>query len=337
MAFILLPGITNIPLWAKSGTTIGDLLSRAVQLQEKTQDAPSLTHILDDPDYQPLLNQEVFQSGLLDGNLLNVFNPARSVLLIISFENRVYRFRMRAGATVRDAKQQIKKQLISDSRKTSAFELRITGSFDKPEGKTKLLTLTRLPYQNVCFDVVPKLPSQTRTPDLPSVNESVFRRHLQQSRFQAGVDQGLWRLVSINWPNAVMAVSAPGDYTAEHFVRFRLDGYPAQPPHVEPWDEEERLVILYDRWPDWFNHFIAESYPDLVTVDPPPYSTGLLELSVSIAARKRQLSCDSWRASGDLTQCLAPMINHLLSQAHRKGFDVRRRGVRRLVPQQQSA
>ena len=124
----------------------------------------------------------------------------------------------------------------------------------------------------------------------------------------------------------------------EQFVRFRLDDYPAKPPGVELWDEQQQLPMVADRWPDWFNYFVEESFPDLVTIEAAPYSTALLELSVSIAARKRHLFSESWNPSGDITQCLTPMVHHLLSQAsQRKSADVRRRRVRQLVPQQQSA
>src|SRR5689334_24124079 len=191
VTFVLIPGITNIPLWTTSKTTMRDLLLRAAELQVPTQTGMNLNHVLGDPDYQPLLDQGVFQSGLLQGNLLNLFNPARWLLVIISFAGNVYRFQMPASATVRDAKQKLKGQLPSELRKNVPFELLITGSFDRAEGNTSLLTLVRLPYQNVCFDLVPRQLVQIKTPRLLSVNERVFRRHLQQNRFQAGVDRGL--------------------------------------------------------------------------------------------------------------------------------------------------
>lgn len=339
MAFILLPGITNIPLWAKSGTTIRDLLSRAAELQNGTQEGPDLNHILADPDYQPLLAQGVFQSGWLEGNLLNLFNPARFSLVIISLAGEVHRVRMPAGATVRDVKQRIKKQLLSHLRKICGFELRITGSAFRPDGKTRLMTLTRLPYQNVCFDLVPEQPLPTRIPEVLSVNEKFFRKHLQQSRFQAGVDRGLWRLVSINWPNAVIALGTSKHNSTEHFVRFRLESYPAKPPGVELWNQKHQASVPDDCWPVWFNHFIGEAYPHLIAVDPKPYSAELLQLSVLIAARKAQACLAPWDVAGDLTQCLAPLIGHLWSQSSRRnGSHVRpqNRG-RNLVAQQQSA
>ena len=338
MAFILLPGITNIPLWVKAATTIGDLLARAAQLQDLTPSWPSLSHILDDPDYQSLLNQEVFQSGLLEGNLLNIFNPARQLLIIISFAGQVYRFRLPAGATVRDAKQRMKKELNPDLRKLWTFELCINGSQLRPDGKTRLITLTRLPYQNVCFDLV-REHQPSRVPELVSVNERVFRKHLQQSRFHAGVDRGLWRLVSINWPTVVMALGTSKNNSTEHFVLFGLDSYPAKPPGIELWNPQHEATVPHDCWPVWFKHFVAEAYPHLITINPRSYSADLLQLSVSIAAREAQACLAAWDVGGDLTQCLAPLIGHLWSQSsRRRGAHVQeRRRFRNLVPKQQSA
>lgn len=339
VAFILLPGITNIPLWAKPTTTIRDLLLRAAELQELTEGSPDLNDVLGDPDYQSLLDQEVFQSGLLEGNLLNLFNPARLLIVIISFAGLVYRFLMPAGATVRDAKQRLKKELNPELRKIWTSELRITGSPLRPDGQTSLISLTRLPYRNVCFDLVSEQPSPTRVPQLLSVNETILRRHLWQSRFQAGVDQGLWRLVSITWPHAVIALGTSKHNSTEYIIRFRLADYPAQPPAVELWDEERQASIPPDCWPAWFDHFMAEGYPHLVTVDPIPYSAHLLRLSISIAARKAHAGLAAWDVAGDLTQCLAPMVGHLWFHSSRsKSADARQqRSIRSLLPHNQSA
>ena len=337
MRFVLLPGITNIPLWAKPTTTIRDLFCRAADLQFGTQAELDLNRILDDPDYQPLLDQRIFQSGLLQGGVLNLFDPDRLINVIINVPSDAHRFQLPASSTVRQVKQQLKRQLASEIRNVS-FDLLVTGSFDRPEGKTTLLALTRLPYQSICFDLVLKAASPIRTPPLRSVNEGLFRKHLQQDRFPAGVDQGIWRLVRIHWPNAVFAISAPVHDIPEQFVRFRLDDYPASPPAVELWDETEQRPLVHDCWPVWFKYFVVESYPHLITVDPAPYSPGLLKLSISIAAHRRHVDCDPWSPAGDITQCLLPMVYHFLSQpVFRKDADVQRRAIRRLVPQQQSA
>src|SRR5262249_25713808 len=159
---------------------------------------------------------------------------------------------------------------------------------DRPEGKATLLMLTRLPYQAVCFDLVPKKLAQGREAARAlSVNENVFRKHLRQDQFQLGVDRGLWRLVRIDWPTAVVAGSA-ARHPIEWLCRFHLAGYPANPPGIEFWDEKNRVAIPAGRWPSWFKQFIAQSYPQLLAVEPAPYSRHLLQLSLFIARRKRQ-------------------------------------------------
>src|SRR6185369_193429 len=235
MRFVLLPGITNIPLWAKHTTTIRDLFCRAADLQYGTQVGLDLNCILNDPDYQPLLDQRIFQSGLLQGCVLNLFDPDRLMNVIINLPGAAHRFQLPASTTVRQVKQQLKRKLASEVRKVS-FDLLVTGSSDRPDGKTTLLTLTRLPHQSVCFDLVSTPAAPIRTLPVRSVNESLFHYHLQQDRFPAGVDQGIWRLVRVHWPNAIFAVSSPAHNIPEQFVRFRLNDYPASPPAVELWN-----------------------------------------------------------------------------------------------------
>jgi hypothetical protein len=71
------------------------------------------------------------------------------------------------------------------------------------------------------------------------LDEQVFRAHLAGARFQDGVDRGKWRLVEIEWPHAVIAVSAARREGApdEYYLRFDLTGYPAMPTAM-PWDTE---------------------------------------------------------------------------------------------------
>ncbi|HET6976656.1 MAG TPA: hypothetical protein VFI24_10065 [Pyrinomonadaceae bacterium] len=114
MRFILLPGITNIPLWVKSETTIGDLFCRAADLQYGTQAELDLNRVLKDPDYQPLLDQRIFQSGLLQGGVLNLFDPDRLINVIINAPSAAHRFQLPASTTVRQVKQQIKSQVAPE-------------------------------------------------------------------------------------------------------------------------------------------------------------------------------------------------------------------------------
>lgn len=82
-------------------------------------------------------------------------------------------------------------------------------------------------------------------------DERVFRAHLEAGPFQSGVDRGRWRLLSIAWPHAVIAVSAaerPGG-PAEYALRFECSNYPQAPPSAQPWDAERGAPLEHARWP----------------------------------------------------------------------------------------
>ncbi len=83
------------------------------------------------------------------------------------------------------------------------------------------------------------------------VDEQVFRAHLEAGPFQSGSDRGRWRLLSINWPHAVIAVQASereGGPT-EYALRFECTNYPQLPPTAQPWDVEEDAPLPPERWP----------------------------------------------------------------------------------------
>ncbi len=86
---------------------------------------------------------------------------------------------------------------------------------------------------------------ETLTPD-----ERVFREHLEAGPFQNGVDRGRWRLDSINWSHAVLAVSAATRPNApeEFFFRFELSNYPAAPPTAQPWNVETNAALEINKW-----------------------------------------------------------------------------------------
>ena len=77
-------------------------------------------------------------------------------------------------------------------------------------------------------------------------DELAARAALQSARYQSGVDSKRWRLVSLEWPVGVFAVSAaPRDNSPpEYVLRIDLTGYPQQAPTAEPWNLErgERLA-----------------------------------------------------------------------------------------------
>lgn len=82
-------------------------------------------------------------------------------------------------------------------------------------------------------------------------DERAFRAHVASAAFQAGVDRGHWRVVSINWPQALMAVTAaarPGS-PDEFFLRLDLSGYPQQAPTATPWNPVADDVLPAGRRP----------------------------------------------------------------------------------------
>lgn len=84
-----------------------------------------------------------------------------------------------------------------------------------------------------------------------SLDERVFRAHLERGSFQSGVDRGRWRLVSIYWPYAVFTVAATARQNAPtgYAFRFELNNYPASPPTAQPWDITGNAPLPGQRWP----------------------------------------------------------------------------------------
>jgi hypothetical protein len=76
-------------------------------------------------------------------------------------------------------------------------------------------------------------------------DERVFRAHVAGARFQSRVDRGDWHLIEIEWPHALIAVSAAERQNGpEEFVfRFELSGYPTTTPTATPWDSETNAVL----------------------------------------------------------------------------------------------
>jgi hypothetical protein len=123
--------------------------------------------------------------------------------------------------------------------------------------------------------------NQTTPPD-----EKAFRAHTSAGRFPAGVDAGQWRLISIGWPLATIAVSAAPRAGApdEYFFQFELGGYPNVGATARVWSpvenrlatEPERPKVNFPGLPspfrsDWMNgsalylacdRIAASSHPD---------------------------------------------------------------------------
>jgi hypothetical protein len=73
------------------------------------------------------------------------------------------------------------------------------------------------------------------TPD-----ERTLRAHIEEARFQAGVEAGCWRLLGLTWPHATFAVSAAprSASPAEFVLRLDVAGYPHSAPTGGLWDSD---------------------------------------------------------------------------------------------------
>ncbi len=84
-----------------------------------------------------------------------------------------------------------------------------------------------------------------------SPDERTFRAHLKRGAFQAGVSAGRWRLIRIEWPHALIAVSAADRKNGpeELVLRFELTGYPNTLPTSVLWDIDANAVLAEGRRP----------------------------------------------------------------------------------------
>lgn len=87
-------------------------------------------------------------------------------------------------------------------------------------------------------------------------DERVFRTHIERGSFQSGEARRRWRLVSVDWPHAVICVSAaPRDGGPEEYAfRFDLSDYPQSSPTAQPWDLELNSPLDTERWPTGASH-----------------------------------------------------------------------------------
>jgi len=81
-------------------------------------------------------------------------------------------------------------------------------------------------------------------------DEAAFRADIAAPRFLQGVDRGRWRLVTLDWPHAVIAItSAPRENgPSEIALRFQLEGFP-QNPTACPWDLETDAPLAPEKRP----------------------------------------------------------------------------------------
>lgn len=82
-------------------------------------------------------------------------------------------------------------------------------------------------------------------------DERTFSKHLAAGAFLSGVARGDWRLISVEWPHALIAVSAAerDGEPSEYALRFELSNYPQLVPTAQPWDAEANAALPASRWP----------------------------------------------------------------------------------------
>ena len=84
-----------------------------------------------------------------------------------------------------------------------------------------------------------------------SPDERAVRAHFSGGRFRAGVAVGQWRLISLTWPYAFIAISAAERPSgpAEWVLRFELSGYPHTAPTGGVWDADADISLAPGRRP----------------------------------------------------------------------------------------
>ena len=87
---------------------------------------------------------------------------------------------------------------------------------------------------------------------LTGVDEQVFRSHIAAGPFQSDEDLGWWRLLSIDWPYALIAIQAAerAGAPSEYALRFESSDYPVTPPTAQPWDTERNNSLPSAAWPN---------------------------------------------------------------------------------------
>jgi hypothetical protein len=69
-------------------------------------------------------------------------------------------------------------------------------------------------------------------------DEVTLRADIAGAGFQMGLDERAWRLIELDWPHALIGVSAAARDNApkEFILRFELSGYPQSAPTSCLWD-----------------------------------------------------------------------------------------------------
>jgi len=298
--------------------TVRDLIVQASKAGASLYNGQPVGVLLEHPDNEAELNSKASESALMHQGVLRQFPVPKKLLVILNWKMRSqYRevpVSMTVGALKHVVEEDVKRVL---GGKVWKYEFQITGTTTRPEHETPLLNLTHYPARNICLDVLREGESgPVSTSQCPSVNEHLLRKHLTRGRFQSGVDQGLWRLVSISWPEAIFAVRRREHERLSHeaLIRFQLDKYPLSAPVIDLWDIDRQSTIEPIQWPNWFRNFVVRHYQSFAVIEPRPYSPAVLEISEAIARRLKEAESESWDSSGDITQCLIGLLTSFRSE-----------------------
>ena len=315
--------------------TVRDLIVQASKAGASLYNGQPVDVLLEDPDNEAELNSKASESALVHQGVLKQFPVPKKLLVILNWKMRSQYCEvpvsMTVGALKHLVEEDVKRVLGGKVRK---YEFQITGTTTRPEYETPLLNLTHYPARNICLDVLHEgeLGPVTR-PKCPLVNECLLHKHLTRGRFQSGVDQGLWRLVSIRWPEAIFAVRRQEHRGRNHeaLIRFQLDKYPKSAPVIDLWDVDRQSKVEPAEWPNWFPDFVVQHYPAFAVIEPAPYTPELLQISEAIARRLKEAEGDSWDSSGDITQCLIRLLTSFRSDSSevscsRKQYSAKFRG-----------
>lgn len=84
-----------------------------------------------------------------------------------------------------------------------------------------------------------------------TLDEQIFRSHVEEGLFQSGVDQQKWQLISIDWPYVLINVSAAAHvgWPSAYSFRFECSNYPDVPVTAQPWDLEQIMPLDPSKWP----------------------------------------------------------------------------------------
>jgi hypothetical protein len=151
------------------------------------------------------------------------------------------------------------------------------------------------------------------TPD-----ERVFRAHVAGGPFLRGEARKRWRLVSITWPHAVIAVSAVArdGSPSEYGFRFDLTNYPQASPTARPWDLDRDVALDSGQWPTGRSR-VAGAFN-------PGWNANALYLPCDRMALpghdawRTQHPAMIWSPAGDITQYLR-IVHELLNSSDYTG------------------